>query len=82
MRGECLRASGAPETQIEVVVEYSVECLLRLVVRDDGEGIEPAALGRARGRSWELAGIGERAQRIGAKLEIARAQQAQERKSM
>ena len=62
----------ANANSIEVVVEYSVECL-RLVVRDDGEGIEPAALRRAEGAHWGLAGIGERAQRIGAKLEIASA---------
>jgi len=57
---------------IEAVVEYGDECL-RLVVRDDGAGIEPAALRRAEGVHWGLAGIGERAQRIGAKLEIASA---------
>ena len=57
---------------IEVVVEYGDE-YLRLVVRDDGGGIEPAALRRAEGAHWGLAGIGERAQRIGAKLEVASA---------
>jgi signal transduction histidine kinase len=43
---------------------------LRLVVQDDGCGMAPAVLGAGRAGHWGLSGMKERAQRIGARLEI------------
>jgi signal transduction histidine kinase len=55
--------------RIEVDVRYS-EQLLRLQIRDDGVGISPEILKRGRSNHYGLAGMRERAQKIGAKLEI------------
>jgi signal transduction histidine kinase len=69
--GEALRNafrhSGAQH--IEVDVRYS-EQLLRLQIRDDGVGINPEILEGGRSNHYGLVGIRERAQKIGAKLEI------------
>ena len=55
---------------IEVLLEYGDE-QFRLVVRDDGVGIDASAL-RARGQGhWGLSGISERARRIGARVKIS-----------
>jgi signal transduction histidine kinase len=65
--GNALRHSGA--TLIEVEVEYSVR-RLRLIVRDNGCGIDPNAVRAARETHWGLLGMRERAERIGAKLTV------------
>jgi signal transduction histidine kinase len=43
---------------------------LRLIVRDDGIGIDPELLQSGRDRHWGLLGMRERAERIGAKLRV------------
>jgi signal transduction histidine kinase len=62
--------SHAVASHIEVEIRYDVG-QLRLRIRDDGKGIDPAVLG-ATGRPghWGLPGIRERAQRIGSRLEF------------
>ena len=56
--------------QIEAELRYD-EPVFRLRIRDDGKGIEPEVLKEGkRAGHWGLPGIQERAQRIGAKLEV------------
>jgi signal transduction histidine kinase/ligand-binding sensor domain-containing protein len=57
-------------SQIEAEISYDPH-LLRLHVRDDGKGIHPEIL-KAGGRDghWGLAGMRERAKRIGARLDF------------
>jgi signal transduction histidine kinase/ligand-binding sensor domain-containing protein len=57
-------------SQIEAEIRYDPH-LLRLHVRDDGKGIHPEIL-KAGGRDghWGLAGMRERAKRIGARLDF------------
>jgi ligand-binding sensor domain-containing protein/signal transduction histidine kinase len=60
----------AQARRIEVEITYG-EPLLRLRIRDDGHGIDPAVLGpRSRAGHWGLPGMHERAQRIGAQLNV------------
>jgi signal transduction histidine kinase len=60
----------AQARRIETEITYG-ELLLRLRIRDDGNGIEPAVLGRgSRAGHWGLPGMRERAQRIGAQLNV------------
>jgi signal transduction histidine kinase len=54
---------------IEVEITYSPESL-RLRIRDDGNGIDQHLLGEGRSGHWGLAGMRERAQKIGAQLNI------------
>jgi ligand-binding sensor domain-containing protein/signal transduction histidine kinase len=54
---------------IEVVLEYSAR-QLRVVIRDDGCGIDPQVLGSGREGHWGLVGMRERAERIRARLSI------------
>jgi len=54
---------------IEVDVRYS-EQLLRLQIRDDGVGINPEILEGGRFDHYGLAGMRERSEKLGAKLEI------------
>jgi signal transduction histidine kinase len=63
------RHSGA--TRIEVELGYSAT-EMRMVVRDDGCGIDPRILEYDREGHWGLAGMRERAARIGAELKIFR----------
>jgi len=62
-----LRHSGA--TSIEVEVEYSPR-RLRVVVRDNGCGIDPQVLRSGRDLHWGLLGMRERAASVGAQLRI------------
>jgi signal transduction histidine kinase len=56
--------------RIETEVAYSSN-LFRLRIRDDGKGIDPEVLNRAeRIGHWGLAGMRERAQRLGGELEV------------
>ncbi len=55
--------------QIELTLTYSSN-QLRLVVRDDGCGIDPKILRSGREGHWGLSGMRERADRIGARLHL------------
>jgi signal transduction histidine kinase len=54
---------------VEVEVEYS-SMFLRVLVRDDGCGIDPAVLHSGREGHWGLMGMRERSERIGASLKL------------
>jgi signal transduction histidine kinase len=62
-----LRHSGA--TNIEAEVEY-LPGKLRVVVRDNGSGIDPEILRSGRDSHWGLLGMRERAKGMGARLRI------------
>ncbi len=55
--------------KIEVEITYD-RAGVRLTVRDDGSGLDQATLERGREGHWGLAGMRERAQKIGAQLNI------------
>jgi signal transduction histidine kinase len=59
----------AQATQIEGEITYS-DRLLRLRIRDNGKGIDPKLLGAGRDGHWGLPGMRERAQQIGAQLDL------------
>jgi ligand-binding sensor domain-containing protein/signal transduction histidine kinase len=61
------RHSGA--RIIEVEIEYSKR-QFRLVVRDDGRGIDPQVLQARRDEHWGLRGMRQRSERIGARLRV------------
>jgi signal transduction histidine kinase len=62
-----LRHSGAD--RIEAEIEY-LPRKLRVVVRDDGTGIDPEVLRTGRNSHWGLAGMQERAASIGARVRV------------
>lgn len=55
--------------KVEVELEYSAK-QLRILVRDDGAGIDPDVLHSGRDGHWGLAGMRERAESIGARLKV------------
>jgi signal transduction histidine kinase len=59
----------AHANRIEVEVEYASRHL-RVLVRDDGRGIDPQVLHSGREGHWGLVGIRERSERIGANLRL------------
>jgi signal transduction histidine kinase len=59
----------AQASKIEAEITYS-ERLLRLRIRDNGTGIDPNVVDSGRDGHWGLQGMRERAQQIGAQLEI------------
>ncbi len=59
----------ADARNIEVTVEYS-DSHLRLVVSDDGQGIDSKVLKSGREGHWGLSGMSERAEKIGANLKV------------
>jgi signal transduction histidine kinase len=59
----------AQADHIEAEVTYGAR-EVRLRIRDDGKGIDPTHLGAGRARHWGLAGMRERAVRIGAQLNL------------
>jgi signal transduction histidine kinase len=59
--------SGA--RRIEMVLKYEPG-QLRMIVRDDGCGIEPQVIRSGRDGHWGLPGMRERAERIGAQLHV------------
>ena len=59
----------AQANQIEAEIAYG-ERLLRLRIRDDGNGIDPKHLNTGRDGHWGLPGMRERAQEIGAQFEM------------
>ena len=56
-------------SKIEVELEYSTKHL-RILVRDDGAGIDHQVLQTGKDGHWGLAGMRERAENIGAKLKV------------
>ena len=62
-----LRHSGA--SRVEAEIEY-LRRKLRVVVRDNGAGIDPHVLRSGRHGHWGLAGMRERAANVGAKLRV------------
>src|SRR5262249_44318728 len=62
-----LRHSGA--SRIEVEVEHAPQ-RLRIVVRDNGYGIDREVLRWGRAGHWGLSGMCERAERMGARLHV------------
>jgi signal transduction histidine kinase len=61
------RHSGA--SNITVELDYGAK-QLRILVRDDGCGIDPQVLESGREGHWGLSGMRERSERIGAKLKV------------
>lgn len=59
----------AKAVKVEVELTYSRRTIC-LRIRDDGAGIEPSILSAGRPGHWGLSGMRERAQKIGAKLNI------------
>jgi signal transduction histidine kinase len=59
----------AQAANIETEVTYG-QRVLRLRIRDDGKGIDPKLLDAGRDGHWGLPGMRERAQEIGAQLEM------------
>ncbi len=55
---------------IEVELDYEPD-QLRLLVRDNGHGIDPHVLDVGRSGHWGLTGMRERAERLGAKLKLS-----------
>jgi ligand-binding sensor domain-containing protein/signal transduction histidine kinase len=64
------RHSGA--SQIEAVIQYA-ENVLRVGIRDDGMGIDPTIIDSGRSGHYGLSGMRERAERIGAELNVSSA---------
>lgn len=62
-----LQHSGA--TMIEAEIEY-LPSKVRVVVRDNGSGIDPGMLESGRNSHWGLVGMRERAKNIGAQLQM------------
>jgi signal transduction histidine kinase/ligand-binding sensor domain-containing protein len=61
------RHSGAAEVVVEI--EYTTSHL-RILVRDNGCGMDPQVLDSGREGHWGLSGMRERAERIGGKLRV------------
>ena len=61
------RHSGASEVVVEI--EYT-SSHLRILVRDNGCGVDPRVLNNGREGHWGLSGMRERAERIGGKLRV------------
>jgi signal transduction histidine kinase len=59
----------AQANKIEADITYA-ERLLRLRIRDDGKGIDPKLLDAGRDGHWGLRGMRERAEQMGARLDI------------
>jgi signal transduction histidine kinase len=59
----------AAASAIEVEIEFTARAL-RVLVRDDGRGIDPEVLRAGREGHWGLSGMRERAEGIGAHLKV------------
>ena len=62
-------AQHSRASEIEVELEYAAKSL-RVLIRDNGCGIDTHVLRSGRDEHWGLQGMRERAQRIGAKLRV------------
>ena len=60
---------GIDANLIEVEVDYTSRNL-RLLVRDDGSGIDPQVLKAGREGHWGLGNMRQRAEKIGARFEV------------
>jgi signal transduction histidine kinase len=56
-------------SNIELELEYA-SSYLRLLVRDNGSGIDPQVVRKGREGHWGLSGMRERAERIGARFRV------------
>jgi signal transduction histidine kinase len=54
---------------VEAEIRYDDQAF-RLLVRDDGKGMDPEVLKQGRPGHWGLTGVRERAEQIGAQLEF------------
>lgn len=61
------RHSGAKK--VEIIVEYAAKHL-KILVRDDGRGIDPHILNQGREGHWGLVGMRERAKKIESQLKV------------
>ena len=61
----CTRNAKTVEVEVEYASKY-----LRVLVRDDGRGIDPEVLHAGREGHWGLMGMRERSERIGASLRL------------
>src|SRR5262249_13488982 len=59
----------AAAAEIEVEIEFAARAL-RVLIRDDGRGIDPAVLRAGREGHWGLSGMRERAEGMGARLKL------------
>jgi signal transduction histidine kinase/ligand-binding sensor domain-containing protein len=59
----------AEASAIEVEIEFAAKAL-RVLIRDDGRGIDPEVLHSGREGHWGLSGMRERAERMGARLTV------------
>ncbi len=59
----------ADASSIEVELDYAANSL-RMLVRDNGRGIDPQVLKSGRDGHWGLSGMRERAERIGARFKV------------
>lgn len=59
----------AEASEIEVEIEFAARAL-RVLVRDDGRGIDPEVLRSGREGHWGLSGMRERAEGMGARLKV------------
>lgn len=59
----------AEASAIEVEIEFTARAL-RILIRDDGRGIDPEVLGAGREGHWGLSGMRERAEGMGARLKV------------
>jgi signal transduction histidine kinase/ligand-binding sensor domain-containing protein len=59
----------AEASEIEVEIEFSARAL-RVLIRDDGRGIDPEVLRSGREGHWGLSGMRERAEGMGARLKV------------
>ena len=59
----------AGATRVEIEIDYAADCL-RVRLRDNGRGIDPAIVRSGRPGHWGIHGMRERAERIGATLKL------------
>jgi signal transduction histidine kinase len=59
----------AQASSVETVLEYTPD-RFRMIVRDDGRGMDPDVLQSGRPGHWGLSGMRERSTRIGARLKV------------
>ena len=64
-----MRSATRAAQKIEVEIDYAA-AQVRVLVRDDGRGIDEQVLRSGRDGHWGLSGMRERAERIGARLKV------------